>query len=189
MKEWNVQIIRSSRKTVSLQIKPDGAIIVRAPLRLPQREIDRFLREKSDWIEKHLTMVLADKAAGENAPLDAEEIERLANQALQDIPPRVHRYAAAMGVTYARITIRNQKGRWGSCSSVGNLNFNCLLMLAPEDVRDYVVIHELAHRKHMDHSSAFWAEVASVMPDYKQREKWLKTEGKVLLARMRSGLE
>lgn len=184
---WNIQVIRSNRKTLSLQITPDGAVVVRAPLRLPQREIERFLREKSDWIEKHLAMVLADKAAGKDAPLSLEDIERLANEALKDLPPRVRRFAAVMGVSYGRITIRNQKGRWGSCSSTGNLNFNCLLMLAPEEVRDYVVVHELSHRKHMDHSADFWSEVAAALPDYRAKEKWLKMEGKILLARMRSG--
>ena len=94
-----------------------------------------------------------------------------------------------MQVDYGRITIRNQTGRWGSCSSTGNLNFNCLLMLAPTSVQDYVVVHELSHRRHMDHSAAFWQEVASVLPDYKKEEAWLKTEGKVLLMRMKCGRE
>lgn len=189
MKEYQVQVIRSSRRSLSLQIGPDGSIIVRAPLRLPEREIRRFLDEKADWIEKHLQAVLEANRAGENAPLSAADIRDLADKALTDIPQRVAYFAQKMGVTYGRITIRNQKGRWGSCASTGNLNFNCLLMLAPPEVRNYVVIHELSHRRHMDHSAAFWAEVAAVMPTYKEKEKWLKTEGKVLLARMRSGLE
>lgn len=185
--KWNAQVIRSSRKTLSLQIKPDGAIIVRAPLRLPQREIDRFLEEKSGWIEKHLAMVASSNAAGEESPLDADDIRELAQEALADIPERVRKFAQIMGVTYGRITIRNQTTRWGSCSTSGNLNFNCLLMLAPEEIRDYVVVHELSHRRHMDHSAAFWAEVGAVLPDYKSRVKWLKDNGGTLLARMRSG--
>ena len=89
-----------------------------------------------------------------------------------------------MGVTYGRITIRNQKTRWGSCSAKGNLNFNCLLMLVPEDVRDYVVIHELAHRKYMNHSKNFWHEVESFMPDYNEKRKWLRAHGDELMQRM-----
>ncbi len=182
-----VQIIRSSRKTLSLQIKPDGSVLVRAPLRLPERDIRRFLREKSGWIEKHLASVQQTKAAGECAPLTMEEIRALAQRAVAEIPPRVQAFAARMGVSFGRITIRSQHSRWGSCSSEGNLNFNCLLMLAPPEILDYVIVHELSHRIQMNHSPAFWAEVAKVLPDYKSREKWLKTEGKILLARMNSG--
>jgi predicted metal-dependent hydrolase len=87
-------------------------------------------------------------------------------------------------VTYGRITVRNQRTRWGSCSSKGNLNFNCLLMLAPPDILDYVVVHELCHRKEMNHSPKFWAEVAKVIPDYKERQKWLRTEGSNIMRRM-----
>lgn len=189
VEDFTYTVIRSNRKTLSLQINPDGSVVVRAPLRLPEKEIRRFLQEKSGWIERTLRKVNTEKAAGEEAPLSMEDIRRLADQALKEIPPRVRFFAALMGVTYGHITIRNQTGRWGSCSSVGNLNFNCLLMLAPEEVRDYVIVHELAHRKEMNHSAAFWAQVEAVLPDYKEREKWLKTRGKVLLARMRSGAE
>ena len=102
-------------------------------------------------------------------------------QAVEVVPKRVAHYAARMGVTYGRITIRHQRTRWGSCSSNGNLNFNCLLMLAPPEVLDYVVVHELCHRKYMNHSKQFWAEVAKVMPDYKKCERWLKEEGSLLI--------
>lgn len=183
-----ITIVRSSRKTLSLQITPEGQLIVRAPNRLPRREIDRFLQEKQDWIEKTMEKVRTARQAGEAQPLSLEDIRALADRALQEIPPRVAFYAAQMQVTYGRITIRNQTGRWGSCSSLGNLNFNCLLMLAPESVRDYVIVHELCHRRHMNHSAAFWQEVGRVLPDYKQQEAWLKTQGGVLLMRMKSGL-
>lgn len=181
-----IQIIRSNRKTVSVQIRSDGTILVRAPLFMPEREIRRFLNEKSDWIGKHQAKVAENQAAAEAAPLGDEDIRALAVQAKKDIPERVKRFAPIMGVTYGRITIRNQATRWGSCSSAGNLNFNCLLMLAPEAVRDYVVVHELAHRRHMNHSAAFWAEVARILPDYKIRVKWLKDNGGALIARMQA---
>lgn len=89
----------------------------------------------------------------------------------------VEYFARQVGVDYGRITIRNQKTRWGSCSSKGNLNFNCLLMLAPAEILDYVVVHELCHRKEMNHSKAFWAEVEKVLPDYRESVKWLKEKG------------
>ena len=93
-------------------------------------------------------------------------------------------YAPAVGVTYDRITIRSQRTRWGSCSSRGNLNFNCLLMLAPEKVVDYVVVHELCHRKEMNHSPRFWAEVERILPDYRQSKRWLKENGQSLMGQL-----
>ena len=101
--------------------------------------------------------------------------------ALKVIPERVEYFAKVIGVTYGKITIRNQKTRWGSCSSKGNLNFNCLLMLAPSEVLDYVVVHELCHRKQMNHSKAFWLEVEKVLPIYKEVRKWLKEEGSQMI--------
>lgn len=95
-------------------------------------------------------------------------------------------FAEKIGVDYGRITIRCQKTRWGSCSSSGNLSFNCLLMLVPESVRDYVIVHELCHRKEMNHSARFWREVAEVCPDYQASRAWLRKNGGALIARTRS---
>lgn len=86
-----------------------------------------------------------------------------------------------VGVTYGRITIRNQKTRWASCSGKGNLNFNCLLILTPREIIDYVIVHELCHRKEMNHSKAFWSEVESVRPNYKESISWLKEEGSQII--------
>ena len=173
----NFTLIRSSRKTLSLQITPEGQLLVRAPSRLPQREIDRFVEEKQAWIQKTIQKVRAAKQAGQASPLSDADIRALADRARREIPPRVFRASQAMGVTYGRITIRNQTGRWGSCSSTGNLNFNCLLMLAPESVLNYVVVHELCHRRQMNHSQAFWNEVSAVLPGYMEQKKWLKDNG------------
>ena len=87
-------------------------------------------------------------------------------------------------MTYDRITIRRQHSRWGSCSSKGNLNFNCLLALVPEAVLDYIIVHELCHRRHMNHSPVFWAEVARLLPDYPQARTWLRDKGGALIARL-----
>jgi len=105
----------------------------------------------------------------------------LHNLALVDIPQRVRKYAPIIGVEYGRITIRMQKSRWGSCSSKGNLNFNCLLMAMPEEIRDYVVVHELCHRLQMNHSDKFWAEVEKIIPDYKAKRKWLRGNGEDIM--------
>lgn len=184
MSQWNLTIVRSSRRTLSLQIRPDGSLLVRAPLRMPEREIREFLREKSDWIEKNLAKVEKANRVGEEAPLSTEDIHDLADRALREIPPRVREFARRMGVSYGRITIRNQRSRWGSCSSEGNLNFNCLLMLTPDNVMEYVVVHELCHRKEMNHSARFWAEVERVLPGYRESRRWLRENGGALICRL-----
>ena len=195
----NVKIIRSNRKTLAIQINPDLSVTVRAPMYAPQSDIERILREKENWIQKHIEKIREQEAKrkktqgekgeyGESAEreyLTNEEIKKLADKALQHIPKRVSYYAKQIGVTYEKITIRNQKTRWGSCSSKGNLNFNCLLMLTPPEVIDYVIVHELCHRKEMNHSVAFWAEVEKVLPDYKEQVKWLKENGGQIIGRMK----
>ncbi len=176
-----VEIIRSRRKTLSLQISPDGRVVARAPLRMPEKDIRDFIRRRSDWIEKHLSRI-ADSA--KVPAMTEEELRELADSALKYIPERVRYYAPIVGVSYGRITIRSQRTRWGSCSSKGNLNFNCLLMLAPPEVIDSIVVHELCHRKEMNHSPRFYAEVLRVYPDYYKWNDWLKKNGAALLARL-----
>ena len=181
------RLIRARRKTLSIRITQEGNLEIRAPLGMPKREIEAFLKEKAQWIETHRAKVLAEYAQGQEAPLGEEEILTLAEQMRQRLPEKLNRHAASMGVTFGRVTIRCQQTRWGSCSSRGNLNFNCLLMLAPEEVLDYVVVHELAHRKQMNHSALFWQEVERECPDYKKSLRWLKDRGGALLSRARAG--
>lgn len=186
--EYKIQIIRSNRKTLGLEVREEDTLLVRAPYRLPEKEIFQFINEKSDWIEKSMKKVRErqEKTRDEQQNiqrLTRQEIEELADRALEVIPKRVTYYAEKIGVTYGRIAIRNQKTRWGSCSQKGNLNFNCLLMLAPPEIVDYVVVHELCHRKEMNHSPRFWSEVEKVLPDYKIRRQWLKEYGGQLMQR------
>ena len=181
------RLIRARRKTLSIRITQEGNLEIRAPLGMPKGEIEAFLKEKAQWIETHRAKVLAEYAQGQEAPLGEEEILTLAEQMRQGLPEKLNRHGASMGVTFGRVTIRCQQTRWGSCSSRGNLNFNCLLMLAPEEVLDYVVVHELAHRKQMNHSALFWQEVARECPDYKKSLRWLKDRGGALLSRARAG--
>ena len=179
-----LNIIYSSRKSISLELKPDS-LAVRAPKGMPRREINAFLESKRGWIEKHLAKIQERKEAlGHIESFTRDEIQKLADKALIVIPQKVKKYAPIVGVTYGRITIRNQRSRWGSCSSKGNLNFNCLLMLFPEEVMDYVVVHALCHRKHMNHSAAFYAEVERVFPEYRKCQKWLKENGGLYLSRL-----
>ena len=179
------EIIRSNRKTLGLEVTLNG-LIVRAPITATKGEINAFLSKHKRWIENHLNKnEKRQKVIEQLEPLSIDEINNLANAALRVIPERVAFYAAKIGVTYGRITIRNQRSRWGSCSSKGNLNFNCLLMLTPPEVIDSVVVHELCHRKEMNHSDKFYAEVLRAFPDYWKWDKWLKENGDYLIKRMK----
>ena len=180
-----MKIIRSNRKTFALQIKPREGLIVRVPLRATQEQVEKFINDNKDWIEKHLkAMEERQKELSSVDKLTIDEIRALADEELKVIPERVKHYAPLLGVRYGRITIRNQRSRWGSCSGRKNLNFNCLLMLTPPEVIDSVVVHELAHLKEMNHSERFYAEVLRVFPDYWKWQDWLKENGKAIMARM-----
>jgi len=176
------EVIRSKRKSIAVQIKPDGAIVVRAPKWMKERDIEAFLQEKQAWIEKHRAAMLERQARMEQ--YTETELRALKKQAREVITQKVRYYAPLVGVDYGRIAIRCQRSRWGSCSSKGNLNFNCLLVLLPDDVIDSVVVHELCHRKQMNHSAAFYKEVERVFPEYKKCDKWLKKNGSVYLGRL-----
>lgn len=179
-----VTVIRSNRKTVAIQVNSDRSVTVRAPRSASEKDIEEILKKKKAWISKHIEKIKETKERFEAEPtekLTREKVIALAEEALKVIPERVEYFAKVIGVTYGKITVRNQKTRWGSCSSKGNLNFNCLLMLAPPEVLDYVVVHELCHRKQMNHSKAFWLEVEKVLPNYKEVRKWLKEEGSQMI--------
>ena len=173
------QIIKSNRKTIAIQIKPDGQVVVRCPKRMRIEDARRFAESKADWIEKHL----ARRPPQDVAKYTPKEIEQLREQARKLVTERVRYYAPIVGVTYGQIAIRAQHTRWGSCSSKGNLNFNCLLALVPPEVLDYVVVHELCHRKELNHSARFWSEVEKILPNYHMHRKWLKEHGASLFAR------
>ncbi len=178
MARISYKLIRSDRRSIGIQITAEG-VVVRAPRRMSDAEIDRFVQSKRDWIETHLA-----KVPTAQPKFSGEEIHRLADEALKRIPERVRHFAPLVGVTYGSITIRNQHTRWGSCSSKGNLNFNCLLMLTPDHVIDYVVVHELCHRLEMNHSARFWAQVERVLPNYRESLQWLKEHGQELIGRL-----
>lgn len=180
-----VELVRSRRTSIALQVRAPGTVLVRAPSRMPRADIDRFVEEHRTWIARQLRAVeerAARTAAAER--LTPDELAALDRRAHAVIPARVAHFAPIVGVAYGRIAIRTQKTRWGSCSAKGNLNFNRLLMLAPSEVLDYVVVHELCHRLEMNHSPRFWAEVERVLPDYREQRRWLKQHGPELMARI-----
>ena len=137
-------------------------------------------RPKQEEALAFISSLLGTKKRSESKPVNPEILE-LTAKAKEELPAIVKKYAERMDVTYNRITIRHQKTRWGSCTKTGNLNFNCLIMKMPENVRDYVIIHELAHRKELNHSSKFWTIVAEYCPWYKEAKLWLKDNGQELM--------
>ncbi|MCR5369425.1 MAG: M48 family metallopeptidase [Clostridium sp.] len=168
-------LIRSDRTTISLQIKPDGKIVLRAPRRVPERELREFMESRTDWMGKHLLETARRMARREEEAVpDQAELQRKKKEFSAVLAEKTAYYAARMGIQYNRITIRSQKTRWGSCSSAGNLNFNIRLADVPEELLDYVIVHELAHRREMNHSTDFWKIVEREIPDWRDRRKRLK---------------
>lgn len=184
-------LIRSKRRTISITVLPDGSVIVRAPYLCTRRTADAFVAQKEAWIDR-TRKKLAEQAkkAEEDVHIAAtekfseEELAQFKKSARKILIPLVEEYAEIIGVSYGRVTIRAQKTRWGSCSSKGNLNFNCLLVLMSESVQRYVVVHELCHRKYMNHSKAFWSEVEKYHPSYKADRRLLKARGPALISRI-----
>lgn len=172
---FSYNLIRAKRKTLALRVEDDGLITVRAPLRMSAVEIDRFVEGHSEWLLSRLKAVESRRQMKRRYT----EQERTAGKkwARNVILQKCQKFGEEMEVDYAMVSIREQKTRWGSCSSKGNLNFNWKLILMPEEILDYVVVHELAHRKEMNHSPAFWSIVEQVLPDYKNRREWLKKNG------------
>ena len=156
-------LIRSNRKSCSISITPDGRITVRVPLRISDREIRHLLTDRQNWIitkyleqqQKQARMPVSDLTDTQRAALT----QRYIAAAREYFPKRAAHFQQFTGGTYSRITIRDQKTRWGSCSARGTLSFNWRLMLAPPAILDYVVVHELCHLTHMNHSPAFWQAV------------------------------
>lgn len=184
--EYNVEVRRSKRKSAAIKITADMQIVVFVPLYVSDNEIERMVISKSKWIDEHMLKV--QSTIDERSKLEKitfEQVKELEDQAVEYIPKRVKYYAEKENFVYNKITIKNLVSRWGSCSTKGNLNFNCLLMLTPDYVIDYIVVHELCHLREMNHSEKFWTEVEKIMPDYQRAELWLKQNGGNLISRMR----
>lgn len=186
------KIIRMVRKTLALNLEKDGIIIAKAPRSLSKHIILDFMDSKRSWIleqytkrkdsrSRHVDFVVGETISYIGGELRIDNIEQarifLKKQARLEINKRVAYYSVIMGVSYHKIAIREQKTRWGSCSSKGNLNFNWKLILMPEYILNYVIIHELAHLIEMNHSQRFWNQVENFCPLYKDCIKWLRQNG------------
>lgn len=168
------EIVYSKRKTLCLQIKRDGRVIIRCPYRTSKERIESFYNSHLEWVQRKV-----EATKNRMVPINElgdTDIEDLKSKAWEYIPNRVDYFASIMGVTPANVSINRAKTRFGSCNSKKRLNFSCNVMRYPIEAIDYVIVHELAHIKELNHSKRFWAIVESVLPDYKERQKILKTK-------------
>lgn len=179
-------IKKSWRRSISVSVLPDNRILVKTPYLATERAVKDFLVTKKEWISKQIEKQNIEKEQAESLGFfSAEDIKKIKKQAKEIIPERVDYWAKIIGVSYDKISIRLQSSRWGSCSNNGNLSFNCLLVIMPPEVMDSVIVHELCHRKHMNHSKKFYAEIDKVFPDYKKHNKWLKENGGIYMKRVK----
>ena len=168
--ELPIRLVRSRRKTLAIEVYPGREVVVRAPARLPLRDIREFVIRREAWIRKHWDKPRADK------PVEYTEQQEMAlRAAARDmLPGLVARYAGLLGVSPARLNITGARTRFGSCSSKGGIAFSFRLMAYPVAAIEYVVLHELALLKQLNHSSAFYSILQQHMPDYRQRAALLK---------------
>ena len=174
--EIRISVIRSARKSLGLEVRDANTVLARIPTRVSDRELTAFVENHRSWILEKTEVMAEREEKRKSTPAPPPELlsktDRMKIQL--KIGKRVRHYCEAMGVTVGYVTVKNQKTRWGSCSATGNVNFNYQLAFLPDELLDYVVIHELAHRRHMNHSRAFWAEVEKYCPDYLERREQLK---------------
>ena len=174
--EIRISVIRSARKSLGLEVRDANTVLARIPTRVSDRELKAFVENHRSWILEKTEVMAEREEKRKSTPAPPPELlsktDRMKIQL--KIGKRVRHYCEAMGVTVGYVTVKNQKTRWGSCSAKGNVNFNYQLAFLPDELLDYVVIHELAHRRHMNHSRAFWAEVEKYCPDYRERRAALK---------------
>lgn len=174
--EIRISVIRSARKSLGLEVRDANTVLARIPTRVSDRELKAFVENHRSWILEKTEVMAEREENRKSTPAPPPELlsktDRMKIQL--KIGKQVRHYCEAMGVTVGYVTVKNQKTRWGSCSAKGNVNFNYQLAFLPDELLDYVVIHELAHRRHMNHSRAFWAEVEKYCPDYLERREQLK---------------
>ena len=168
------ELIRSKRKTLALYVRRDGRVEVRALLKTSKAYIDSFILQKSDWIESTQSKLSERQATKSTIRLTAKEEAQYKKQAKAYLQQKCQCFSQIMGLKHGEVRINSAKTRWGSCNKKGNINFTYRLLFVPEDVIDYVVVHELAHLKEMNHSARFWSVVEQTMPDYKTRREKLR---------------
>lgn len=164
-------LIRAHRRSVSMFVRRDLSIVVRAPMNMPKHSIDDFVSKHESWAVKHIDTIKSRATPS----LSDVEISALKKEAAALLTQKVEKYSRIMGVSASGVKITSAATRWGSCSGKNSLCFSYRLVLLPESLIDYIVVHELCHIRVKNHSSAFYTEVARYMPDYKERVRDLRT--------------
>ena len=159
-------------KRYVIRVRHDGSVRVTVPRWGSRRQAALFAEEQRPWIERQRALVRESAAQGPS--YTPEAVAELRRQAARELPERLLSLASHHGLHVSRVSIRNQRSRWGSCSPSGHICLNWRLVLMPERVRDYVLIHELMHLRRLDHSRHFWRLVAHACPDYQNARRWLR---------------
>lgn len=175
--DFEYTLLRSTRKSLSIEVKNDGRVIVRVPRWTGLREIEKFLSEKREWIEGHIERAASRDERYNYSKYTELEIQELKNKARDILLPLVEKYKSEVGVSPVSVRINRAQTRFGSCSAKNTLNFSCFLMLYPIEAVEYVVVHELCHIKEHNHSREFYREVERVLPNYRERVKILRDAG------------
>lgn len=168
----NYDVVYSDRKTVGISVKSDGTLIVKAPVGTKRKDIDKILEENSDRVER-----LRKRFGHHNKMMNKASVQEeilLRRKASEIIPGKVEYYSKKLGVSVSNVKITSARKRVGSCSKDGRICFSFYLMRFPDEVIDYVVVHELCHIIHFNHSKEFYAQVEQILPDYRERQKKLK---------------
>ena len=159
-----------------LRVEANGRVRVTIPRGGSKAEAARFAERQHAWIAAQRAR-LSTRVPG----IAAEDMDRLRAQAAKELPVRLHELAARHGLEVARVSVRNQRARWGACGRGGHITLNWRLVAMPAWVRDYVIVHELMHLRELNHSKAYWAHVAAAYPDYQSARRWLRQHGATLL--------
>jgi predicted metal-dependent hydrolase len=176
-----LEFVRHARaRRYVIRVRADGTVRVTMPRWGSKREAEMFARQQHGWIERQRQRVAAQERTSPAPAYSEEELRALKLRARHELPVALQRLAALHGLTVSRVSVRNQRWRWGSCSPKGHICLNWRLVLMPEPVREYVLIHELMHLRRLDHSKAYWRLVAEACPSYQDARKWLRANGQLL---------
>jgi len=168
-----------------IRVANDGTVRVTVPPWGSKRAARAFADREAAWIEKQWRRIHEERQRGKRSERErgtasggavatAEDQRALRQRAMRELPPRLLELAAQHGLTVSRVSIRNQRWRWGSCNRDAHICLNWRLVTMPESVRDYVLIHELMHLKRLDHSPKFWKLVKEACPEYQDAQRWLR---------------
>ena len=167
--------VSARARYLRVTMKSDGRVVVSMPRRVSRREAERFVGEKWGWIEVQMERLRKRVEGRASVPaIPKDRMKEVKKMALGIVNEKLEQLNRAYGFIYHRVSIKNQRTRWGSCSRKGNLNFNIQIVALSEDLAEYLVAHELCHLKEMNHSKRFWDLVAKTIPDFRERRRELK---------------